>query len=83
MKDTAYFRSVMLEQLAAQGPNPIPQPAEYWRRNLSCVVGAVSMDETRECLDALDEAGLVQSGLDPVGVRRYSATAAGQAAAQA
>jgi hypothetical protein len=67
----------MLELVAAGGAKPIPQPVEYWRRNLMCVVGRISKAETEEVLFALEEAALVTSALDPLGVRRFSVTPGG------
>lgn len=64
--------------LIAEGA--IPQPVEYWRRHLMCVVGSVSKNETEEVLFALEEAGLVESNLDPLGVRRFMVTPKGIAA---
>ena len=80
MHDTQSLRSVMLDLVAAGGASPIPQPVEYWRRNLMCVVGRVSKAETEEVLFALEEAGLVTSALDPLGVRRFAVTPTGLAA---
>lgn len=80
MHDTQSLRSVMLDLVAAGGAAPIPQPVEYWRRNLMCVVGRVSKTETEEVLFALEEAGLVASALDPLGLRRFSVTPTGLAA---
>lgn len=80
MHDTQALRTVMLDLVAAAGANPIPQPVEYWRRNLMCVVGRVSKAETEEVLFALEEAGLVTSALDPLTIRRFAVTPAGLAA---
>lgn len=77
MTDPQYLRSVLLDLMAAGGVNPIPEPLEYWRRQLSTVAGRVSKAETEEALTALEEAGCIKSQLDPLTVRRYWITESG------
>lgn len=80
MHDTQALRSVALDLLAAAGATPIPQPVEYWRRNMLAVVGRITKAEVEEVLFALEDAGLVSSALDPLGVRRFAITTTGLAA---
>lgn len=77
MTDPQYLRSTLLDLMAACGANPIPQPLEYWRRQLAGVAGRVSKGQTEEALIALEEADLIKSDLDPLSMRRYWVTEAG------
>ena len=77
MTDPQYLRSQLLDLMAACGTNPIPQPLEYWRRQLATVAGRVSKPETEEALIALEEAGCIKSDLDALTVRRYAITESG------
>lgn len=77
MTDPQYLRSTLLDLMAACGTNPIPQPLEYWRRQLATVAGRVSKPETEEALTALEEAGCVKSELDALSIRRYWITESG------
>lgn len=78
MHDSQALRSIMLP-LIAEGA--MPQPVEYWRRHLMCVAGFVTKAQTEEVLFALEDAGLVESAIDLLTVRRFSATPKGIAAA--
>ena len=80
MLDRTSLRSSLLEALGAQTDPVMPMPAEYWRRQLMAALGKVSLAETLETLEALEESGLIASAADPLGIRRYSITPAGRAA---
>jgi len=79
MTSAQYNRSQLLMLMAAGGMNPIPQPLEYWRKNLICVVGEVKPAEVEEALSKLEEAGLVASQVDALTIRRYWVTPNGVA----
>jgi len=81
MTDSQYLRANLLKLMAAPGLKSIPQPLEYWRRNLICVVGEVSREQTEAVLTELEGVGLITSQVDPLGTRRYWVTPAGVALA--
>ena len=77
MTDPQCLRATLLDLMAACGANPIPQPLEYWRRQLATVAGRVTKAETEEALAALEEAGLIKSQLDPLSIRQFWVTDSG------
>jgi hypothetical protein len=63
--------------MAACGASPIPNTLEYWRRQLATVAGRISKAQVEEALAMLEDAGLITSTLDALGMRQYWITAAG------
>lgn len=77
MIDPQFLSTTLLDLMAACGAKPIPMPLQYWLAQLKTVVGQITKPQLIEVLKNLEDAGLVTSKLDPLGVRRFWVTEAG------
>ena len=80
MTDAQRLKSHLLELMAACAPNPVPKPLVYWWDQLTYILGNVTRPEIEEALNALEQAGKIESKLDALSVRRFWVTTAGVSA---